>query len=642
MVVGCSRIWNDSMNSWRLIILHTAVIGILAGCAGLPIMLETVGGQKEVARGEKATFYWRFQNAEYVKVSGDTNKYQAQDQVTVAPTESTNYTITAFTNNGNDSLSTVWNVRVYDSETPKNIQRGIEPETQSTFFLPTPSLSTQKTSYLSGYRIVAGELQPASLKITRIGYPHEKAPVFSVDVVPLDENGNYLSGLTFDDKHVWSIKTICAGKEEEYRPEVKEIKWNKSNEVLKMALCIERSATSSEYDETVRKAVGAFPFMMTSVDKLSVVTYNQEYNIIAPFTTKDQLNYLGEKFGNTQSKGLNSMYKIGYTTLQQFTRQNNTRNVMVIVASSSDNSSLIYTAEDIIKKATETNTKVYTIALGESVENYPLKYISAQTGGRFYYLPQEHLSEVTDVLREISYSVHGYYSLQFSATSGMLRQCKNMQWKVSYETPSGKTEEKISLPNSDENTYPTYQALSMFSFRQTIVTEEYKPLLQSIAQVLKDNPDKVIELVGHSSAEGDDDEMRKLALERTQSVRRALFEMGVNSSQIRARALGDLKPLYYFQQAEWQKDYNRRVELRWLDASVQPFEIIAEYVYAETEAIKYTEQWEKRGYKAYYERIYMNSNSGYRVKLWGYATEETANSEAKTIEKKYATKVSVE
>ncbi len=589
------------MNTWRLLVL-LAVVAVLTGCSGIPIMLETVGGQKEIARGEKATFYWRFQNADYVKVSGDTVRYQAQDQTTVSPTESTNYTITAFSNGGKDSLSTVWNVRVYELETPKTVQRGNEPENTQIgkVFIPTPSVSTQKSSFYSGYKTVNGDAKPSQLKIVRVSYPQEKSQVFTVDVVAMDDNGNSLSGLMADDKHTWSIKTQLTGKEEEFRPEVKEQRWSKNSDIMKMALCVERSATSLDYDETIRKAIGAFPFQMTSVDKLSVITFNQESNVLTPFTTKDQLNYLAEKFGNTPPKGLNSMYKIGYNTLQQFSRQNNVRNTMVMVVSSTDNSSLIYTAEDIIKRARETNTKVYTIAVGEGVENYPLKYISAQTGGRFYYVAQERMSEITEVLREVSFSVHGYYQLQM------------------------------------------YQALSMFSFRQTIVTDEYKPLVQSLAQVLKDNPDKVIELVGHSSAEGEDDEMRKLALERTQSVRRMLSEMGVNPTQVRARALGDLKPLYYFQQAEWQKDYNRRVELRWLDASVQPFEIVAEYVYAETEAIKYTEQWEKRGYKAYYERVYMNSNSGYRVKLWGYATEDAANSEAKTIEKKYATKVSVE
>ncbi|MFN8367827.1 MAG: OmpA family protein [Candidatus Kapaibacterium sp.] len=629
------------MNTWRLLVL-LAVVAVLTGCSGIPIMLETVGGQKEIARGEKATFYWRFQNADYVKVSGDTVRYQAQDQTTVSPTESTNYTFTAFSNGGKDSLSTVWNVRVYELETPKTVQRGSEPENTQTgkVFIPTPSVSTQKSSFYSGYKTINGDAKPSQLKIVRVSYPQEKSQVFTVDVVAMDDNGNSLSGLMADDKHTWSIKTQLTGKEEEFRPEVKEQRWSKNSDIMKMALCVERSATSLDYDETIRKAIGAFPFQMTSVDKLSVITFNQESNVLTPFTTKDQLNYLAEKFGNTPPKGLNSMYKIGYNTLQQFSRQNNVRNTMVMVVSSTDNSSLIYTAEDIIKRARETNTKVYTIAVGEGVENYPLKYISAQTGGRFYYVAQERMSEITEVLREVSFSVHGYYQLQFTASETIMHQCKSM--KVVYESELGRTEEKINLPTDDDNVSPMYQALSMFSFRQTIVTDEYKPLVQSLAQVLKDNPDKVIELVGHSSAEGEDDEMRKLALERTQSVRRMLSEMGVNPTQVRARALGDLKPLYYFQQAEWQKDYNRRVELRWLDASVQPFEIVAEYVYAETEAIKYTEQWEKRGYKAYYERVYMNSNSGYRVKLWGYATEDAANSEAKTIEKKYATKVSVE
>jgi hypothetical protein len=96
------------------------------------------------------------------------------------------------------------------------------------------------------------------------------------------------------------------------------------------------------------------------------------------------------------------------------------------------------------------------------------------------------------------------------------------------------------------------------------------------------------------------------------------------------------------QQAPWQQYYNRRVEVRWLDPDLLPYEIIAQTSDSETEALKNVEKWEFHGYNAYYERYLENHSPVYRVKIWGFPTLEEAEASANKIQTIYNTKCIVQ
>ncbi|MBL7999097.1 MAG: OmpA family protein [Candidatus Kapabacteria bacterium] len=628
----------DTWRFCRFTLCSTGVVMVLllASCAAPPVILDEVGGQKEITRGQKATFFWRFQNAVSVMIGGDTTTFKQSDQVSVKPDSTKTYPIIAY--GKSDSLETAWTIRVIDEQPVKQVQSGGESN-----YTVAPPANESPSQFYSGLRAQGTSYPLKRLKIMSVELPTSPTGgVCTVRFVPLDENGNALQNLPVSINN-WSVNTFCGSTTQEYSPQVTDIQWQRNVAKMKMAVCIDRSAMAKDMDERVRQSLSELPFCIGINDKASVFTFNHESKLITPFVSRDQLNNIGDKIGSDEPNGLNSMYKSTYAYLQQFSKLQNTTNVVVIIAASTDNSSLIYTADDIIKRARETGTQIYSIVVGDAADTYPLKYIATQTGGRFYYVPLEKTQQISSILKEISYSTHGYYQAVFQMSAADLASCKSSGLKLKYsDAQQNHVEEKATFAMAVEDTYPAYQAISMFNFRQTVATDEYKPLVQSLATVLKDNPGRVIELVGHSSNEGDDDVMRTLALERTQSIRRTLYDMGVNSAQIRSRALGDLRPLYYLQDNEWQKKYNRRVEVRWLDPSIQPYEVIAEYTSTESDAIKYSEQWEKRGFKSYYERVYVNGGSAFRVKLWGYATEDAANADAKLIERKYSVKASIE
>ncbi len=595
---------------------------------------DQINGQKETVRGGRAFLSWQFDEADYVNVVGDTTHYPRVFQIFVTPQQTTTYTVRA--HRSNDSSELTWTIRVYEPDLPKVPQRGGDVQGYSL----APRSNSENSPYYVGYQQNGSLNSIANMKILQVEYPDSTHHVLALRTVFLDQYGNQLSMLPADQLAL-SLRSQCNALTTEYQPIVLEEKWIRSDIRMMMTICIDRSSTSEDVDVPVRKAVSDYPFYMGTGDKLSVISFNQEPRIVCSHMTKDKLNNLGELFVG-EAQGLNASMRCTYTALQRLEAREKTRNIVVLISTGADNSSFIYTAEDIIQKAKLRQTRVFTIGIGDLVDSYPLRYIASQTGGRYYALSNEKAPEITNILREITYSIHGAYVLQIPMQSNVLRACDSAAITLRLKTRDTTFLEQFSWSATSESTQPRYQALSMFGFRQTEVMDEYLPLLKSVAQVLKDNPKKVIEISGHSSAEGDEDAMRQLALDRIQSVRRRLVELGVNSSQLRGKAVGDLKPIYYFQQSDWQKKFNRRVEVRWLDPSILPYELVAEYCYTENEAMKYTEQWEKRGYRAYYERVLVKGMPACRVKLWGYATEVKANEDAAAIKKKYSQKLDIE
>ncbi len=595
---------------------------------------DPLGGQKEVARGARAMISWKFEHTDFVLVGSDSTHYPSTYQVYVSPQQTTTYSIRAV--HAKDTIEKQWTVRVLEPEIPKEARRG--PETVS--YSLAPKASSEASPYYIGYQ-QNGELSNLSqLKITHCTFPDSANKPFAVHVALLDKFGNELSALALENLK-FSLHTKCNEKANEYQPIVLENKWLRSDLKMMMTLCLDRSASSEHVDANMIKAVSDFPFYLGSSDKLSVVTFNQESSVVCSHNSKDKLNNLGEMFSG-EAQGLSAMMKSVYAAMQKMELRERTKNVVVLVCTGADNASFIYTAEDIIQRALQRQCTIFTVGVGDLVDSYPLRYIASQTGGSYYSLASENIMELSSILREINYSMHGGYVLHLPLQRSSFALCDSAHLRLEVSSGTMHINDDFSFCGRSANSQPSYQALAMFGFRQTSVGETYQPLLKSVAQVLKDNPKKVIELCGNANAEGDEDQMRQIALDRVRSVRKALVDLGVNPIQVRGKAMGDLRPLFYFQREEWKQRLNRRVELRWIDPSLLPFELVAEYSYTENEILKYCEQWEKRGFKTYYERVLVKGLPAFRVKLWGYATEEKAKAEAESVKQKYKVSLDIE
>ncbi|MBL7850572.1 MAG: OmpA family protein [Cyclobacteriaceae bacterium] len=101
----------------------------------------------------------------------------------------------------------------------------------------------------------------------------------------------------------------------------------------------------------------------------------------------------------------------------------------------------------------------------------------------------------------------------------------------------------------------------IFHQRSAVISPESYAELNTVADMLHQNPNMVIQLEGHTDTRGDKSLNLKLSQERVESVRNYLVRRGVSKSRIKLKAYGGTQPLSNENTEEAHK-LNRRVEVR--------------------------------------------------------------------------------
>ena len=104
----------------------------------------------------------------------------------------------------------------------------------------------------------------------------------------------------------------------------------------------------------------------------------------------------------------------------------------------------------------------------------------------------------------------------------------------------------------------------IFQLRSSVISPESYPELNSVGQMLHDNPNMIIQLEGHTDTRGDKKENLKLSTQRVDAVRDYLISRGVNKNRVKLKAYGGTMPLSTENTEEAHK-LNRRVEVRILE-----------------------------------------------------------------------------
>lgn len=576
-------------------------------------------GYTEIEKGESASLKWNIGNADVVKINNLGAILKGNDSINVFPTGTTKYSFTAY--NDFDTISLSWLVKVLD-DSNNDIGKGFTRINSA-----SDEISFIESDYLRGVNNASDINGIKSLKVMKREYSPDGSLIMNAIII--DEFGNYLPDLPQGSD--WIIKSECGDNrmtaeinqfyESKYSPE----------SPLEIALLIENSVIAGE-QFPVMEYIESFLYSLDNKDEVSIDYFNQSLQEGISLTNATNLRGNPVLYEKPLPDGLNAYYKAAYHSINNFKNEiANENKIVIIISFSSDNASIIYKANDVSDLAKQYGIPVYTIGIGSAVESYPLKYISDISGGRHYLLGEEELFNLPHILNEICFSQKAYYQLKYSLQND---NCNftNININIPASNSNG---DIVKIYNKPEGQYSGYQAVAAFNERDTVVSKDFFESIRSLARVLKDNPNSIIELIGNSSIEGNFVINQDLSLKRAQAVRRLLIESGALPEQIRVRGEGAGEPLYYFQEREWQKYFNRRVELRWLDPELLPYELIANVRKSEDEALKEVESWENAGYKSYYQRYIINDLPVYRVKLWGYATEEEALMESKRLEQKY-------
>jgi len=100
-----------------------------------------------------------------------------------------------------------------------------------------------------------------------------------------------------------------------------------------------------------------------------------------------------------------------------------------------------------------------------------------------------------------------------------------------------------------------------FLFGKDLLTKESKKVLDSIAKILNENNETLIEIAGHTDSLGNSRRNLKLSQRRAQSVKRYLVIKGVKEERLKAVGYGESKPLVPNNTPK-NRQINRRVEFK--------------------------------------------------------------------------------
>lgn len=99
-----------------------------------------------------------------------------------------------------------------------------------------------------------------------------------------------------------------------------------------------------------------------------------------------------------------------------------------------------------------------------------------------------------------------------------------------------------------------------FDFDRAEIKPEFKPTLDKVAAVLRDDPNVRITIIGFTDSVGSEDYNQRLSERRAQATANYLISQGVAASQILARGLGEAEPRASNATADGRAQ-NRRVEI---------------------------------------------------------------------------------
>ena len=107
-----------------------------------------------------------------------------------------------------------------------------------------------------------------------------------------------------------------------------------------------------------------------------------------------------------------------------------------------------------------------------------------------------------------------------------------------------------------------------FEFNRAVIRSQSFPLLDTVAQVMRDFPDITVEVQGHTDDRGRDDYNLRLSGERAEAVRQYLIQRGIPASRMTAQGYGETRPIASNRAAPGRAQ-NRRVEFVRTDPSAQ-------------------------------------------------------------------------
>lgn len=604
----------------KAILLLPLIIFMIVSCTtGIQVEAVNFAGKSEIVSGEDAVFDWEFINADKVRIDGVPGKQGPVGTMRMNVERSRSVNFTVYDEYGDSVAVFPWEIIVSDPENS---------------FLDLKT--SEKTSpYLQGMILKGKNSEPARLKLMKTFYP-QAGNEFMTRFLVFDENGNYIPGIEFD-KAALKLNSDCQdGSKITVKPGIVRENWeNDPANRTHIAIAIDNSAAARN-NKLIISNLTELAQEYKLNDMFSLVYFNQNSSELLPVSEKSGTAANFDNVLLPEPSGFNSLYRSSVKLLSDMNEDSNPVSALVLITSFADNSSILYDASDLSELAREYGVPVYIVAVGNSYNSYELKYVTDFTGGRLYEIDNDEIQYIKNILLEIIFSQKSYYESRFSVKNSDLN-CADGEFELNMSDKGISVSDFIRFVSDTQMQYSDYQAVAGFAFKTSALDTNYYPVMNLLSQAINLNTEKgyVVELVGHTGIEGNDEFCNRLSLERAQEVREYLIKNNVDPKYIRIRAEGNNLPVFYLEENQWQAEFNRRVEVRWLRPEQLPYEIIAQEAVSEETALSFVTDWENKGYRAYYERSLRNREPVYIVNIWGWKSEEEAVKTAAELMKLY-------
>lgn len=194
----------------------------------------------------------------------------------------------------------------------------------------------------------------------------------------------------------------------------------------------------------------------------------------------------------------------------------------------------------------ENNTHEHKGLMGTNCDTY-----MTFNFGFLYYFSKGDPSPKCDLYPGISQSTTSDNSLSPMEIERLIKENlpKEVVKEVIVEKPSNNCEKRWILVGVN------------FEFNSANLTKESFPILLNAIQILADNPDMNIEIIGHTDNIGSDPYNLKLSLRRAETVRNYLVANGISNDRLEVKGMGESEPIADNATVEG-RTLNRRIEFR--------------------------------------------------------------------------------
>ncbi len=618
--------------------------------------LENFSVQSEVTEGTEVALQWWFSNAVSVYFPQNRSFYKASDKISFLLKESKTLQLIATNAKGDTSVHSFF---------VKVIPRQVTPDT---YTIKGP-VNSKKISYPIAKstiesNFISGMIDFTESKIEQLFIRNIVAEdsMLIITVLPLDKNGNFIANIDSKEARTTWSATAKSGTSSLVIPitKIQENVWLKETpKPLDITIVLDKSATNDTKIKSILRQLLTFVSNTADEDRYSFYAFNQDVQTISASQSKKQMI---EEIQNSMTMipwGMSAPYIATYTALDDaISRKNEFIDpIIVLLVHSNDNASIHKNIVDVVNKARSNSIPVTVLSFNSQIDSYYYKLLTSSTGGAFYAVENSNTTDIMKILQEIYYSQKIGYTLTIPKINfEQINETFTIQvvskQELSTIPPTISDEKNLNVVYSPEvefiSKFDSLEILESsslyFNYHQSNVNPNYLTMLKNIATMLIKDPSKKILLVGNTSPKefSNSKEHSVLADFRAKNVRAELVNYGVVPNQIYVKEVGASKPLQAIELSQWEEEFNRRVEILWLDPSRKPYEIKAGQVSSEYEAQQKVNEWNERGIKSYFDAYLEDKNPIYKVFLWGFATKTEAEETAKNLSKKYNVKLSVE